>query len=308
MNNLLYDNVYMLKGEGKSAPGLSRSTGAFPVHLDVEPTSRCNFNCTFCDKQPLLKKEQLGDMSFDLYKKIIDEGAREGLGSVQLCYRGEPLLHNDLPNMVAYAKEKGIEQVFFCTNGTLLTPQNNLKLIEAGLDHITISVQGTNAQTFEAERFGAKFSLVLRNISHLLAQRKKADRSVPKIRLQAVWLPELDVDEYAAFWAPYCDEVTVVKYKECGIRERGVKTDWSCPQPWQRMTIEWDGRILPCNNDDIGVFALGNVNDTSIREAWNCEKMKTIRTMHEKGLSHTIEDCDGCPYRTIQSENGGVPG
>jgi hypothetical protein len=30
--------------------------------------------------------------------------------------------------------------------------------------------------------------------------------------------------------------------------------------------------------------------------------------MHEKGLSHTIEDCDGCPYRTIQSENGGVPG
>jgi 2-iminoacetate synthase ThiH len=41
--------------------------GAFPLNLNLEVTTRCNLACTFCS-QPSLKKEQLGDMSWESHR------------------------------------------------------------------------------------------------------------------------------------------------------------------------------------------------------------------------------------------------
>ena len=223
----------------------------FPMHLDIEITNRCNLNCTFCDKLPLLSREQIGDMDFALYKKVLDEGSEKGLCAVKLSYRGESLLHRQVVEMVAYAKQKGVLDIYFNTNGMLLTREMNLKLIDAGLDRISISVEGTDPIAFERERKGAKFDRILRNIDALIKLRQQENCSHPKVRVQTVRLPGLDLDEYTEFWQSHCDEVAAIDYKDVKNRNTDlINVNWACPQLWQRMTIEWDGTIMPCNNDD----------------------------------------------------------
>jgi len=272
----------------------------FPMHLDIETTSCCNLKCTFCDKLPLLKKNQLGYIEFDLYKKIIDEGREHKLWGVKLSYRGEPLLHKDICKMVHYAKKNGILDVYFNTNGMLLNEEVSNELIDAGLNRISISIEGVDAESFEQKRIGAKFDVIKKNIELLLNLRSKKNVNYPKIRIQTLHASGFDLEQYGKYWAKFCDEVAAVDYKDESKRENGLVYDWACPQLWQRMTIEWDGTILPCNNDDLRLLSPGNAKDKTIHGCWHDARINKIRQLHKQGLSHEIEDCNGCPWRTAQ--------
>jgi MoaA/NifB/PqqE/SkfB family radical SAM enzyme len=272
----------------------------FPLHLDIESTSACNLRCTFCDKLPVVGSGQLGFIDLGLYKNIIDEGAEHNLYGVKLSYRGEPLLHKDIVSMVSYAKSKGILDVYFNTNAMLLTESMSAELIDAGLNRISISMEGTDPVAFEKERIGAKFNVILKNIETLqkVKYQKRVDH--PKIRIQTVFLDDLDIKEYTVFWKKYCDEVAAVDYKDGTKRENGIIANWACPQLWQRMTIEWDGTVLPCNNDDLRLLSPGNANNISIYDCWHSSIIEGVREKHKHGKSHDVIDCDGCPWRTAQ--------
>jgi len=276
--------------------------GDFPLNLDIEVTNRCNLRCTFCDKLPLLNKDQIGDMSFELYKKIIDEGCEKGLSAVKLSYRGEPLLHPQVVKMVAYAKQRDILDVYFNTNAMLLTKEMSLSFIYAGLDRISISVEGIDPVVFERERKGANFARILQNIDTLIELREQRNYGdYPKVRVQTVRLPGLDLNEYVEFWQSHCDEVAAIDYKDVKNRNMHlIDNYWACPQLWQRMTIEWDGTIMPCNNDDFRYLSLGNLKEKNIYECWHNTIVKWARILHEKGMSHLLESCNGCPWRTAQ--------
>lgn len=275
----------------------------FPIHLDVEVTNRCNLRCTFCDKLPYLTKDQIGNMDFELYRKIIDEGKDNDLCSVKLSYRGESLLHPQVAEMVEYAKRQGVIDIYFNTNGMLLTEKTILRLIDAGLDRISVSVEGTDPESFERERRGAKFSKILQNIDHLMELRAQKGVKHPKVRVQTVALPGIDLAEYAEYWQPHCDEVAAIDYKEAEELERNKSledSDWACPQLWQRMTIEWDGTVIPCNNDDYRLLSPGNGKDKTIYDCWHDAAVNEARELHKQGKSHMVKACNGCPWRTTQ--------
>ena len=273
----------------------------FPIHLDIEITNRCNLKCTFCDKLPLLTKDQIGDMDINLYKKILDEGEKSELYSIKLSYRGEPLLHRRVAEMVAYAKKKGILDIYFNTNGMLLTKKMILLLMDAGLDRISISVEGTNPVAFERERCGAKFHKILRNVDTLMELREQRGYRHPRVRMQTVRLPGIDLDQYRIFWQPHCDEVAAIDYKDVVNRDAHlIDESWACPQLWQRMTIEWDGTIMPCNNDDCRGLSPGNVKSRTVQECWKAPIVVKTRRLHKQGKSHLVKSCNGCPWRTTQ--------
>lgn len=273
----------------------------FPIHLDIEITNRCNLRCTFCDKLPLLAKDQMGDMDFELYKKILDEGAEEGLCAVKLSYRGESLLHKQVVEMISYAKKKGILDVYINSNGMLLTREMSIMLMEAGLDRISISIEGTDPDKFEQGRKGAKFNKIMKHVDTLIELREQKKCSHPKIRIQTVRLADLDLAGYRDFWQSHCDEVAAVDYKD--VENRNVELideNWACPQLWQRMTIEWDGTIMPCNNDDYRGLSSGNVKEKSVAESWHDPIVQRARELHKEGKSHLVRSCCGCPWRTTQ--------
>lgn len=272
----------------------------FPLHLDVEATNLCNLRCTFCDKQPLLNSGQFGSMDFELYKKIIDEGSLNRLWGLKLSYRGEPLLHQKIVEMVKYAKDKGVLDVYFNTNGMLLNKKMSSGLIDAGLDRISVSIEGVDPVAFENIRLGAKFDVIKSNILNLIEIRERKGLKYPKVRIQTVLFPDMDIDEYKNYWSPYCDEVAAVDYKDESEREEGIICQWACPQLWQRMTIGWDGTIFMCNNDDLNLLPLGNVKDKTIAECWQGAKLNEVRGLHRAGESHRVVSCNGCPWRTAQ--------
>jgi len=273
----------------------------FPLHLDIEASSRCNLRCTFCDKLPLLTRDQLGNIDWRLYCKIIDEGGERGLWGLKLSYRGEPLLHPKIGEMVEYAKRRGIIDIYMNSNGMLLSETMSGRLMDAGLDRISISVEGTDPERFERDRVGAKFDRIMENIEQLMNLREKRQCKFPKVRVQTVCLPHIDLEEYTEFWKSRCDEVAAVDYKDVVHRDETLKrSDWACPQLWQRMTIEWDGTIMPCNNDDFRRLSPGNVKERDVHACWHDPLVRKAREMHRSGNSHLVEACSGCPWRTAQ--------
>lgn len=273
--------------------------GEFPLFIDIEVTSACNLGCPFCAttfRQRAIKK---GVMSFDILKRIIDEGRDNNLYGVKFNIRGEPLLHPQLPDFVRYAKDKGLIDVYFNTNGMLLTEKVSQSLIETGLDRLSISFEGYTKDMYERYRVGAKYETVLSNIQNLQSLKKKLGVEHPKIRIQTVMFPDIEpiFDEYQNFWAKRVDEVAFLDYKNMREKKKGIRYHWACPQVWQRMAIWWDGTILPCNHDDEGSLRLGNIQETSIKEAWHSEKLNRIRKKHKAGQSHELAACNGCYLR-----------
>lgn len=275
------------------------NVGPFPLFIDVEVTSACNLRCHFCATTFRSSKIKKGFITFDVVRKIIDEGAAKGLYGVKFNVRGEPLLHPQICDFVKYAKGKGLIDVYFNTNAMLLTEGVAKNLIEAGLDRLSISFEGYTKEVYERHREGAVFEIALENIDKMQMLKKKMGATHPKIRVQTVMLADIKstFEEYKKFWAVKADEVVFLDYKEMKNKRKGVEYPWACPQLWQRMAIWWDGTILPCNHDDDGLLSLGNVSEVSIGSVWDSEKLNEIRDFHKKGEAHLISACDGCYLR-----------
>ena len=121
----------------------------WPLLVDLELASKCNLTCAMCPTvtEPFIEKRvnvgpsKDGLMDYSLVTKTIDEVAGH-IYSLRLSWIGESTLHPRLIDAVKYAKDAGIPEVSFLTNGTKLHLGYMKRLIEAGLDHMTISIDG----------------------------------------------------------------------------------------------------------------------------------------------------------------------
>lgn len=111
------------------------------TYLFLEVTDCCNLNCKHCGSGCLSTNRN--HMSFEVAKKVLDEVAREfDASQILICITGgEPLLNKELFKIIDYSSRLD----FSCgitTNGTLLTSAVGKQLKEAGLDTISISLDG----------------------------------------------------------------------------------------------------------------------------------------------------------------------
>jgi MoaA/NifB/PqqE/SkfB family radical SAM enzyme len=275
----------------------------------VESTNACNLKCPHCAAAAgNWGNKKVGFMDFELFKKIIDEAAAEGCYCIKFSLRGEPLIHPKIIDMVSYVAKSGIIDFYFNTNGILLTEEKITALINAGLKRISVSVDGWNKESFDAFRAGADYDVVCGNIIKFMEIRKKLGVDYPKMRVQTVMLPEMKPhwDEYSKKWSGIADEVGYLDARDEGpeFDHRGVVNNkFKCPFLWQRMTILWDGTLLPClmhGIEDFSLMALGNVKDLSIKEMWHSAVENNYRELHSKGLSHEVQACDLCSYRAME--------
>ena len=275
----------------------------FPLFLDIEATSACNLKCPHCIQTRAGFKK--GYMDFELYKRIIDEAADNGCYGVKYhtIGRGEPLLHKKLSEMIEYAKKKGLIDVYLNTNAVLLTDELGKKLLDVGLDRISFSIDGYEEKEYEKNRPGAKFSTVMRNVIWFYLN-KIGGKYKTKVRIQTVALPGLDLNAYKNFWGYHADEVAAISFKNMGSRVYGLKSNWACPQLWQRMSILYNGTTLPCNHDDRLLAKIIYFPKQSIKEAWNSWYVNKMRRLHKEGRGHEISACNGCFLRTAEILKG----
>lgn len=285
--------------------------GSFPIHLDLECTRVCNLRCPMCPRTLKIERgEKLveGSMNLSLYKTLVDEGAENGLYSIKLNYLGEPLVCKDIIEMVRYAKERGIVDVMFNTNGVLLTEEMSRKLIEAGIDKIFISFDSPSKERYESIRVGARFDKVFNNVKRLSEIRKEMGLVSPLIRVSMVVMKENrhEVLDYIKLWKGIVDYVGFSDYNNPQGMDKTERyatvltkrENFVCSQLYQRLFVHWDGSMGLCCADYDACMGLGNANDVAIKEVWLGEKMRKLRELHETGKWETIDLCKNCglPY------------
>ena len=117
----------------------------FPAIYFIEPTNACNLSCIMCPNSRLSNNECF--MDFNLFKKIIDE-IKYVAKVIRLNYRGEPLLHPKIIEMIRYCKENTFARISLSTNGTLLNTKLSEKLIRIGIDEIIFSLDSNSPETY----------------------------------------------------------------------------------------------------------------------------------------------------------------
>ncbi len=136
--------------EPSDALRYGRDSSKLPSHLlqfskDKRPvvvwnvTRRCNLKCVHCYAHAKNKHFD-NELSTEQGKELINDLADFG-SPVMLFSGGEPLVRKDLPQLAAYAVEKGMRAVI-STNGTLITPTMARTLKEIGLSYVGISLDG----------------------------------------------------------------------------------------------------------------------------------------------------------------------
>ncbi|NJN16987.1 MAG: radical SAM protein [Oscillochloris sp.] len=156
-----------------------------PTYIQIEPVGQCNLRCRMCPIQFRSDGSPDGPPAFmplATFRNLIDQFTT--LGELHLQGLGEPMMHPQFFEMVRYAAQRGI-RVTTNTNMTLLSRRRADLCMSAGLDTIHISVDGANADTYEAIRVQSSFARLSRNMDWLLQARRAAGGG-PKLHMVGV--------------------------------------------------------------------------------------------------------------------------
>jgi len=274
------------------AAGRDRSP-ILPEIVQIESTNICNAKCVFCPRDEMHRRQ--GVMSWDLFRKIVDECAELGITHVRVHNYGEPFIDRRLVDKVRYAKQKGIQEVGMISNGSLITDAVARGMIEAGLDAINISVDASGKEVFESTRLGLKYDKVIANIERLVRIRAESGRRRPKLILSFV-RQNNSVDEQAFIehWRAIADKIHITDlHNWAGTLNRESDVNYPCYRPWLTFTVLWDGRVSLCCADFDGRHILGDLNSSTIKDIWNAEPYVETRRAHlESGGPDICRSCD----------------
>lgn len=282
----------------------------FPNRISVELTNQCNISCTFCPRQTV--QMEIGYMDLKLYYKIIDEAAGHLPMKLVLFFRGESLLHPHFFECLKYAKERGIGPVQFASNAYALDDAAADKMLEAGIDFISFSLDTLNPEVYKRTRKHGNLDISMEHVIRLskkCRERKARGLPVPTLQVSTIELDDYlgEQQEFIEFWQQYVDIVRVYyEHDENGkFRNRDACRELPefegrqpCRKVFTDLLIYWNGDLALCNYDWRGGLHL-NVNEMSIYEAWHSKRYESIREMHNNRSIDNELICKECEHWRI---------
>jgi radical SAM protein with 4Fe4S-binding SPASM domain len=291
---------------------------ATPLVVQMFPIYACNFTCEYCfHAVPRKERGFVSDwpiMKIDLYKKCIDELALFGdqLKVLRFVGMGEPLLHKNIAEMVAYAVSRNVAlRVELLTNGSLLTHQMSDKLIAAGLSRLVVSLQGISKDKYRRiSKVEIDFENFVANIEYFY--RQKTGTHV-YIKIVDYALDEVDTEQkFYEIFGNLCDSIAIenavpimpgVDYEKVLKTSGGNATQFGlplssiqvCPQPFFTMQINPDGKVVPCYQISYPAI-MGDANHQTLREIWNGDAYRSLRRAMLNGRSTANDVCAGCNF------------
>jgi pyrroloquinoline quinone biosynthesis protein E len=121
----------------------ARSTSiSAPLGLLAELTHRCPLGCPYCSN-PIALVPRRQELETAVWTRVFREAGALGVLHVHLS-GGEPAARHDLVALTASARQAGL-YTNLITSGVGLTDERLLALRDAGLDHLQLSVQDSDA-------------------------------------------------------------------------------------------------------------------------------------------------------------------
>lgn len=294
-----------------------------PFSIHIFPSFYCNFKCNYCLHS--LGQEELKDkgfvkrnMDFDTFKKVIDDAAGfpDKIKALIFAGHGEPLMHGQIAEMVAYAKKtEKFGRIEIVTNGSLLKPELSDELIGAGLDRLRISVQGVSGEEYrEVSGAAIDFQEFVDNIGYFykhkvctevyikiidVALKRAGDER--KFREIFEKISDITAVEYAI---PFVKEIDYSDIGELSERcKQGHKqASKICSMPFYMMVVNPDGNVVPCCSTDFPMI-FGNVKEKSLVDIWNSE-IRNLCLKRQLGGVDGIPICKECSVPAFGLQQG----
>lgn len=185
-------------------------------YLRISITDKCNLKCIYCMPEKGLKHFNQSDiLTNEEIIKIVRIACKYGVRKVRLT-GGEPLLRNDIVQLISGIKGAGIKDLSITTNGQRLAGMAH-KLKKAGLDRVNISLDTLIAERYRDMTRGGE----IKRVWDAIAEAERAGLSPVKINVVPV--RGFNDDEVARFAALtlYKDvHVRFIEFMPIGNRER----------------------------------------------------------------------------------------
>lgn len=298
------------------------TSGKTPFMINFELWNECNEACLFCrsndgtifnyddEKTPIPK----GKLDIDVYKKIIDQTYDNLVLSVPYI-NGEPLLSKDVYTAIEYAHKKKVGTLI-ASNGIILNEKNINKLIDSGLDFLKVHISGMTNEVHQIEHRKGDVYKILNNIKNLVKVCKQRNY---KMLIMLDWIDykhnKHQFNEAKKFAMDLDIIFNVRAGNPKGLEEKEDKQynpnklplGERCIWLWTVLTVDWNGALYPCC--DHVVFGLAEaykiikskdqLEEFTIANLWNGEKVKTMRRIHIKKGREPIPICAQCPRTGI---------
>ncbi len=302
----------------------------FPSNIHIETSSRCNLKCCQCVRTHLNYESKNKDLSFELFKKVIDDLCTidsEKFSILRLQGIGEPTLNHDLISMIHYANEKDIfENISFISNGCTVYSYYYKECFASGLDTLIVSIDSFNPKVLDAIRWGTDSDVLLRNISELtedFADKISIATSVNKLNVGELgklgeffvsiginswhlqpmidWNFEIQgkggklskKDFYLNSDELYLANAVLKKFGDTIELRPLIISSERCNLPFSWFNVNSMGYVMPCFcNSDHDLIHFGNIKDTHIFESWASKEFEKFRDDFD---ARQIDMCSQCP-------------
>jgi MoaA/NifB/PqqE/SkfB family radical SAM enzyme len=265
------------------------------------------------------------EMDEKLVYRILDEAYDMGCRKAGLFMNGEPFVTKQLPDYIAYAKKKGYEYIYITTNGGLATEDKIKAVIDAGLDSIKFSINAGSRETYKIVHQRDDYDKVMQN---LMFTHKYREESGKKFKiLSSFVVTKYTSDEVETHYkkvSQYVDDIVFFNAESfAGQMEEEVETlrteispkvssfkihnQAPCNSLWNSVCVTCEGYLALCCSEAYHYLVIEDVNNVSLKEAWNSERMNEMRQKHlDNNLAGTqcakCLKCDTGEVRPLNEE------
>lgn len=253
------------------------TTAEKPLYISVEVNTYCNLKCKMCPSNFYTKNKQ--DITRQTLDRLVSECKKIGLPSILLT--GEPLMSPYFKEILTKIKSIGAVDNFLITNGTLLDQEAINLLIDCQFERCYFSLDAAFPETYKRIR-GADLNLVESNIKQLLETRKEHNSVLPLVRVSFVKQPD-NINEMEQFLDKWKDKVDIIDfqelidYSEIEELKEFPEVEYRCSAPFTTLSVNCEGDIFPCCTAYTKYLKLGNINENSLMDVWQGEKLELLR-------------------------------
>lgn len=258
------------------------------MKINFEANSTCNARCIICPRNEMSR--QKGEMSDELFHKIIKEGKEMGVRLYSPFFCGEPFVFRKIWDWLDYMEKERVSVILY-TNAEFMDVDRLIKY--KNIKYVNCSLNATTKETYDKVMRGPNYEKVVNNVNDLF---KKAPFKVEASFIKT----EENIHEVDRFRKMYPrtkvgDFVNWTNDKHSAYERKGKKRV-PCYYLFNHMMILWDGKVVPCCNDYNAKMILGDANKQSLKEIWN--SYEWLREKHKK-LDFDISICKNCNYNFI---------
>jgi radical SAM protein with 4Fe4S-binding SPASM domain len=293
-----------------------------PISYVVETNSSCNYHCLMCPyhggrqkhKSTFLKPGTYVDMPLDTFKRVVDEIAAlphpyqdDPQITISPYRRGEFLLYPHWREALAHIKSKPGIKAYFSSNGSLWTDEDVEFVLDIGLDHVQISIEGHDLESHRRIRLNSEYEKIASTIRRIMAFRERRGMKTPYLQI-AHTVNEKNyhlVDEYVNYWLHKVDALFIgpENYADDDTNNKRYKTQFSpvairpaadrppCQMVKDNIWVDAEGSVILCIGSKQTM--IGNVTQSNMAGIVNSQVRLDVLRQHYEG-DYESNLCSNC--------------